>query len=444
MKKLLAMLLAVVMALSLVSVLAVADANNPQIVIDGVKDADYHDRRSIDHSFWYFYADNTNTTEPVDPERITNQLWFTWDDDFLYLYFQATSKDELYKPAEGETELPDRGVTYFEQINLYLDTNPSADYWTKCQQATEENPFCGHFHCNANAGGESGEEESKYYRIMARYSPAFDKWNNYYRSDEGMFMTYDEFWAWRCDPNSRAYDERYVADPMSWYLKENGACEAAGFIDYETNTYGMELKYPIYEGEEYFQFNIVNDAQYIEWEDVGPELPYTQSFCGAWWMNADGLLEIYYDDYPIDVDTPTPVLAIRRKMEQLPVDATVLEESHMGLVKEILADVAALTEEEAEFLTEDENVWFGTAAMKVAMYEYIAALGDINGDKSVNANDALNALKASVNKIQLTEDQLLRAEVTGDGAVNAKDALEMLQVAVKKRTEFSIVRTLEF
>lgn len=442
MKKLLAMLLAVVMALSLVSVLAVADAENPQIVIDGVKDADYVDERSIDHSWWGFYADNTNTTEPVDYERVSNQLWFTWDNDFLYLYFQATSKDDLYKPAEGETELPDRGVTYFEQINVYLDTNPSADYWTKCQQATDENPFCGHFHCNANAGGESGEEESKYYRIMARYSPAFDKWNNYYRSDEGMFMTYEEFVAFRCDPASRGYDERYVADPMSWYLKENGACEAAGFIDYETNTYGMELKYPIYEGEKYFQFNIVNDVQYREWEEFGPELPYTQSFCGAWWMNADGLLEIYYQDYPINPDVPTPVLTLRREMEELP-SVENLDRSHMDKVYKIIDSYGKLTDEEKAFLTDEEKAYITAAGEKMGKYVYIDNLGDLNGDGAENANDALTVLKASVNKIKLNEDQLLRAEVTGDGAINAKDALEILQVAVKKRAEYSIVRTIE-
>ena len=76
-------------------------------------------------------------------------------------------------------------------------------------------------------------------------------------------------------------------------------------------------------------------------------------------------------------------------------------------------------------------------------YVYIDNLGDLNGDGAENANDALTVLKASVNKIKLTEDQLLRAEVTGDGVINAKDALEILQVAVKKRPEYSIVRTIE-
>ncbi len=440
MKKLLAMLLAVVMVLSIGSVMALADAENPQIVIDGQKDADYLDNRKIDHSYWYFYADNSNTTEPVDPERVQNTLWFTWDDDFLYLYFEAYSKFGLYQPAEGEAQ-PDRLLKYYEQINVYLDTNPSADYYAPCQKPTDDNPYCNHFHCNANAAGESGEEESKYYRIMARYTPAWDNWNNFYRSDEGMFMTYEEFVDYRCNPDSRAYDERYVADPMSWYMKENGAGEVAGFINYEANTYGFEMKYPRYPDEEYFQFNIVNDAQQYEWEEFGPELPYTQSFCAAWWMNSAELLEIYYEDYPPDVVYPE-INAIRRQLEELP-GLESLDRTHMNAVYKVLYDYNQLTDEVKAVITEEEVNFILAAGEKMGKYQLIDALGKINDDDVVDAKDALVALKASVNKVELTEDQVARAEVTGDGKIDAKDALEMLQFAVKKRTEFSIVRTIE-
>lgn len=449
MKKLIAMLLAVVIALSLVSVLAVAEGEEQAtIVIDGKKDDLYTDERSKDYSYWRYFTDNTNTTEPVDYERVKNHVWFTWDDDFIYMYFEAVSKyDDLYKPAEGVTDLPDRGVTYFEQINLYLDTNPSAPYWTKCQQATADNPFCSHFHCNANAGGESGEEDSKYYRIMARYTPAFDKWNNYYRSDEGMFMSYDDFVDFRCNPDSRGYDARYVDDPMSWYMKENGAAEAAGFIDYEKNSYGFEIKYPRYPGEDYFKFNIVNDANAYEWEEFGPELAYTQSFCGAWWMNNEEMLQIWFEDYQPD-DLPPEVKAIVRMRGELPATLEELTMEHKDAVLKLNHEFYQLSEEhQAIALASDElsgiDEYLQAAVDRVSTLAYLANLGDVNKDSKIDAVDALVALRAAVGKVELDNDGIARADVNGDAAVNAKDALEMLQFAVGMREEFSAAKLYE-
>ena len=60
------------------------------------------------------------------------------------------------------------------------------------------------------------------------------------------------------------------------------------------------------------------------------------------------------------------------------------------------------------------------------------AYGDVNGDESINAKDALEVLKAAVNKITLNEEQKLSADVNEDEAINAKDALEILKYAVSK------------
>ncbi len=453
MKKFLCALLAAVLMVSTFGVAALAEGEDA-IVVDGVKDAKYNDDMMLDYMNWVCFSDNTNSTEPVDPERIKNTVWFYWDDASVYLYFQCESKDPLYKPAEGEEMPTDRELTYFEQANVYLDTIPSAEYYAPCQKPSDpEDPYCNHFHCNANAAGESGEEESKYYRLMARVSPAFEKWNNYYRADEGMFMTYDEFVAFRCDTSSRGYDARYVADPMSWYTKENGGKgAAASFIDYETNTYGFELKYPRAEAEEYFQFNVVNDAQAWDWEEEGPELPYTLSFAPAWWMNADGLLEIFYEDYQEIVDAieegtytgnvDPAVNAFRRLKEQLPaVDSLTLE--HKAAVNELVAAYNALSEESATNLTDEEHTYVMEAAIKVALLEYVANLGEINKDGKINANDALIVLRAAVGKVELDEDSTLRADVNADEKLDAKDALEILKFAVGKITEFPAARAVE-
>ena len=64
--------------------------------------------------------------------------------------------------------------------------------------------------------------------------------------------------------------------------------------------------------------------------------------------------------------------------------------------------------------------------------------GDVNEDGSVNAKDALQALKYAVGKTTLTESQITAAKVTKDEEINAKDALEILKYAVEKIDLFPI------
>ena len=58
-------------------------------------------------------------------------------------------------------------------------------------------------------------------------------------------------------------------------------------------------------------------------------------------------------------------------------------------------------------------------------------LGDVNGDGSINATDALMILQNAVKLIELQEAQALAADVTGEGDINASDALCVLQYTVK-------------
>ena len=63
-------------------------------------------------------------------------------------------------------------------------------------------------------------------------------------------------------------------------------------------------------------------------------------------------------------------------------------------------------------------------------------LGDINQDGSINASDALLALRHAVKEIVLSGDQFIRADVTKDNVVNASDALQILRYSVKEITAF--------
>ncbi len=72
------------------------------------------------------------------------------------------------------------------------------------------------------------------------------------------------------------------------------------------------------------------------------------------------------------------------------------------------------------------------------LYAVWSACGDANGDKSVNAEDALVVLKTVVGKTTLTYQQKTNADVNGDGTVNAQDALLILQKIVGKIKTFPV------
>lgn len=432
MKKLLAMLLAIVMTLSLVSVMALAEGEQPKYVIDGVKDEAYDDRKSLDNNFWNFFDNNGQSTfEPLDYERVLNTVWFDWDDNYVYIYFQCVSKDNLYKPAADETKVADFDFgPFYEIAQIYLDTNPSAWYDGACIWAGQDGngETCEHIACNCRGGSGSA------HRLMARANPAWGAWNDYYANDAGMFMSYDQF------AENYAGREGYE-DMQAAYAAAHGSdgSEAVTFIDYNTNTYGFELKYPRVTEEKYFQFNIRTRVNETEWEEYGPELPYSLSMCNAWWLNADGMYEVWFEDYEV-IDPK--VGSIRRQIEELP-PVELLDRSHKDAVNKIVAEFEALTEEQVKLLTEEELEWIIGAAVAMEMFDFIDSLGDVNEDDKVDAVDALVVLRAAVGKVELDEEIMMIADVTGDGEINAKDALEMLQFAVGKRDEFSVMKLLE-
>lgn len=65
-----------------------------------------------------------------------------------------------------------------------------------------------------------------------------------------------------------------------------------------------------------------------------------------------------------------------------------------------------------------------------AVYRGGAIAGDINGDGSVTAQDALMAMRFSLQLMSLTDEQLSAGDVNGDGTVNAADALLIMRAAM--------------
>ncbi len=62
----------------------------------------------------------------------------------------------------------------------------------------------------------------------------------------------------------------------------------------------------------------------------------------------------------------------------------------------------------------------------------LVSFGDVNDDGTINAKDALEALKMAVFKYPFTLHEQMLADVTRDAIVSAQDALEMLKYAVGK------------
>jgi hypothetical protein len=64
--------------------------------------------------------------------------------------------------------------------------------------------------------------------------------------------------------------------------------------------------------------------------------------------------------------------------------------------------------------------------------------GDVNGDTTVNALDALITLQSSVGDTDLNDFQCTVANVSGDNNLNAADALLILQYALEKIDQFPV------
>ena len=69
----------------------------------------------------------------------------------------------------------------------------------------------------------------------------------------------------------------------------------------------------------------------------------------------------------------------------------------------------------------------------------VLACGDVNGDKKINAKDALMILKAVVGKVELTDAQCEAADAYQNGKIDAKDALYVLRFAVEKEASLPVV-----
>ncbi len=81
-----------------------------------------------------------------------------------------------------------------------------------------------------------------------------------------------------------------------------------------------------------------------------------------------------------------------------------------------------------------KSTYTPTAPCKENGYRY----GDLNEDANINAVDALECLKYSVDKTHFTNKMFAMGDVNASGKIDALDALEILKISVKKLDQFSV------
>ena len=141
-------------------------------------------------------------------------------------------------------------------------------------------------------------------------------------------------------------------------------------------------------------------------------------------------------DPPVEKTDPK-VEEFRELMNRLPAVED-LELRHADDIANLKDVFDSIEEDKKTQLTQEEIDYVIGAVEKINRLEYLANLGDVTEDGSIDAKDALEVLKFAVGKNMLTQKQQLAAEVVGDHAINAKDALEILKFAVGKIVKFPI------
>ena len=128
------------------------------------------------------------------------------------------------------------------------------------------------------------------------------------------------------------------------------------------------------------------------------------------------------------------------KIESFAVNSSVFERINLPSGVTSIADYALCGNWKPKNLT-----IYGTAASAADIYAKkigvkfsteTYTLGDVNNDKKINASDALQDLRHSVNEIQLKGTEFSAGDVTKDGTINASDALQILRYSVSEITSF--------
>ncbi len=124
------------------------------------------------------------------------------------------------------------------------------------------------------------------------------------------------------------------------------------------------------------------------------------------------------------------------QINALPNDITLEQEAAVNAADEAYNN---LTDLQKELVTNLNKLTAAKATLEALKNPVVTVkYGDLNLDDKIDAKDALLVLKASVNKITLTQEQEVKAELNKDGKIDAKDALLILKKSVNKIEKFPV------
>lgn len=444
--------------------------------MDGVSPVDMEDVSTFgefytayDDTYVYVYVkvwdDNLIDWDPALVDQGYNssaadsiEIWFDPDRNSQTHYADGTPKerptDGWYNQTGDETQgdIQVRLIGYdMERHDYHNKVKPGYNGIIFSEWVNNPENFCGFYFDNEPITLDNGLEISSGYGVEAR----FPRNDSYYGPATYALNV--------CANNSSKYSSQQYAlsNNTAWWMNYNGSCQInyndelnpffnqpadvlaakkVAYTDSEINTTGVTGK-------------LVEDIAALP-ETVSESDKATVEALVASYkaLNDTQKGYIVYKNYDVlyaaaqalGVDAPAPGESAGSEITLADVEAMIaalpdeMEKLDRTAVDAIANAMDSLSDEDIEAMDEDLFNKFVAAVAYFVQQDMEKNMGNVNGDESINAADALLVLQAAVGKTQLDEMQELYADVNGDTKIDASDALEILQVAVGKKDHFSI------
>ncbi len=370
------------------------------------------------------------------------QVWTAWDDDYVYIYAKVWDDEIKNWDPEGEHAFTSDSA-YVDSVELWFDPDPNSQthnytYDENGKIIAETPKLPG----DITDGWWAQTQDPNQGDLQVRWLPGTKETHGYHPIEKpGYNGTNFTDWV-----NNR--------ENFCYFTFENDPVFVDGICEEVSSGYGVEARFPRNNDKSNaYVINVaVNNSAEEEWER------YALATGAAWWQD-------YLRGWKVDYLEQNPFFNQSAAQLQEKINNFVYTESYAnveGPAGQVVAAIDALGEVTAADREKVELVMQQYANLTVLEQGYVQSqnydvleaaweivsggnpddpeptytLGDINGDGEIKANDALEALKAVVGKVTLTETQELAGDVNKDGEVKANDALEILKKVVGKPTCF--------
>lgn len=437
-----ALVLAVLVTAFSACITTVFAETEPKFVIDGNLDVWYlsnDETPSSDLNYYHYISLDAYNKDPANGNGVyiyddcetAAEVYMAYDDTYVYVYVKCWDEDIAI--FSGDTAVSAKS----DSIEVWFDPDPNSQ--TTKPDGTPNVDENGN-HPNFPMCTQDPEQGDVRFRMRAADFAVGDTVGIVKPNYGG--VTVSEYY--RDTQNLRGF------------FFENEPRETANG-DVLTSGYGLEVRLPRYDatGGNAFRVNVAcnnrQGADQTEW--------YALAMGHSWWLDYSTANQVIYPKsgnpfFDQDVSKKTTQytesesnaagIAVKNAIAQLPSNVTVLEKQQVlaiveqyqalddvqkGYVKARNFDILQAAAKKLDIPLEGETIPDPETPTDVP-------LGDLNGDDKVDAKDALNVLKISVNKLNPTDEQKIAADVNKDNAINAKDALEILKKSVGKEACF--------